>query len=279
MLRHANAYHERLRFEVLFVILRFMKKQLKIATWNIGVANTINSDKMFDYDHEDLEYFADILKPLGLDVICLQESHSNEKRVLSQLLAKMLDMPFVFDSPRSPSHINKSYQLADAIISKYPIENTQHIRLPLPQFELYFPDGKKARRFDTYLQIANIQGISFANTHLQPIHIFGYSWSEGEGQKLAFETESVFLSNLSTKPLIFSGDFNDPNLQINFSRLLNNFNLTPALDNQPTDVKGNKMDYILHSPEFRVKKSEIIKTDKSDHYLGLAVLEFQDKKF
>jgi endonuclease/exonuclease/phosphatase family metal-dependent hydrolase len=247
-----------------------MNKSLKIATWNIGGAHIINSADMFDYDKEDLSYFAEILKPLDLDVICLQESHTKDGSIVSKRLAETLGLPFVFDAPRSPSHIDESYQLADAIISRYPIEDTQHIPLPNPAFELYFQDGKKARLFQTYVQVARIQGITFANTHLQPLHLFGYSWGEGEGQKLAFDTETVFLDNLGTPPLIFAGDFNAPELQKDFSRVIQTFQLTPALDEQPTDVKGKKMDYILYSPEFTIRNSEVVKTDKSDHYLGWA---------
>jgi len=250
-----------------------MSKSLKIATWNIGGAHTINSNSMFDYDKENLSYFADILRPLDLDVICLQESHTKEGSIVSKRLAEMLGLPFVFDSPRSPSHIDESYQLADAIISRYPIEDTQHILLPQPPFELFFQDGKKAKLFQTYVQTARIQGVSFANTHLQPLHLFGYSWSEGKGQKLAFDTETTFLDNLGKPPLIFAGDFNAPKLKGDFPRLMKTFHLKPALDEQPTDVKGNKMDYILYSPEFTIKQSEIIKTKKSDHSLGWTELE------
>ncbi len=92
---------------------------------------------------------------------------------------------------------------------------------------------------------------------------------------MAFDTETVFLDNLGALPLIFAGDFNAPNLYEDFSRLMKTFQLKPALDGQPTDVKGNKMDYILYSPEFVVEKSEVIKTDKSDHYLGWTELELR----
>jgi endonuclease/exonuclease/phosphatase family metal-dependent hydrolase len=252
-----------------------MNKSLKIATWNIGGAHTINSADMFDYDQEDLSYFAEILKPLDLDVICLQESHTKDGSIVSKRLAERLGLPFVFDSPRSPSHIDESYQLANAIISRYPIGNTRHIQLPNPVFELYFQDGKKAKLFQTYVQTARIEGITFANTHLQPLHLFGYSWSEDQGQKLAFDTETVFLESLGTPPLVFAGDFNAPELHKDFPRLMKAFQLKPALDGQPTDVKGKKMDYILYSPEFAVKRSEVIKTKKSDHFLGWAELEVQ----
>jgi endonuclease/exonuclease/phosphatase family metal-dependent hydrolase len=257
----------------LYVILFYMKMTLKVATWNIGGGHTINSANMFDYDKEDLSYFAGILKPLNLDVICLQESHTKESTVISNRLAEMLGLAYVYDSPRSPSHIDESYKLADAIISRYPIHDKKHILLPYPPFELNFQNGKKAKKFPTYLQTAVIQGVLFANTHLQPLHIFGYSWSEGEGKNLAFDTESIFLESLGTSSLIFAGDFNAPKLQEDFPRLIKNLCLSLALDGQPTDVKGKKTDYILCSPEFTVIRADVIKTKKSDHFLCWAELE------
>jgi endonuclease/exonuclease/phosphatase family metal-dependent hydrolase len=257
-------------------ILSYMQKSLRVATWNIGGAHTVYSSNIFDYDQEDLAYFAEQLKKLNLDVICLQESHTNSKRVTSKLLAEMLGLPFVFDSPRSPSHISKGYKLANAIISRHPIEDTKHILLPQPPFELYFQNGKKAKLFQTYIQKVQIRGVTFANTHLQPLHLFGYSWSDGEGQKLARNTENVLLKNLRTTPLIFAGDFNAPNLLADFPLLTKSLLLKAALHEQPTETKGMKMDYILCSPEFEVKSSDVIKTDKSDHYLGWTELAAHD---
>ncbi len=249
-----------------------MIKQFKIGTWNIGGAHTVNSTDIFDYNQEDLSYFAKILKPLNLDILCLQESHSNADNVIARRLAELLGLTYVFDSPRSPSHIDPNYQLSNAIISRYPIEKMQNILLPDPPFELYFQDGKKARLFHTYIQIAQIEGITFANTHLQPLQLFGYDWGKDEGRKLAFRTEEIFIKNLMT-PIVFAGDFNAPSLYQDFPRLIESFQLKPALDEQPTDNKGKKMDYILFSSDFAVKKSELIITKESDHFLGLAELE------
>lgn len=249
-----------------------MAESLNIATWNIGGAHTTNSAKTFDYDQENLNYFAQMLRPLDCDVVCLQESHTGNGRIIAEELAGALELPYVFDSPRSLSHIDGDYQLANAIISRYPIEVSQHVRLPDPPFELFFEDGTKARLFPTYVQIAEVRGVTVANTHLQPLHLFGHDWGKGAGKNLAAETENVFLKHLQT-PLMFAGDFNAPHLAEDFSRFMGAFQLQPALDSQPTDAKGNKMDYILYSPDFILRKSGVIISEKSDHHLGWAELE------
>ena len=248
-----------------------MKEQFTIATWNIGGAHTINSSDTFDYDKEDVGYFAKILKSLNPDIVCLQESHTNADGAISRRIAELLDLPFVFDSPRSPSHIDDNYQLANAIISRYPIENTRHVLLPDPPFELYFRNGRKARRFPTYVQIAQIGDITVANTHLQPLGLFGYSWDRGEGKQLAVATEDIFIANLES-PLVFAGDFNFPDLERIFPRLMPSLQLKSALDDSPTAIHGLRLDYILYSPELSSQKAKVIVTDKSDHYVGWAEL-------
>lgn len=246
-----------------------MQGKMKVLTWNIGGAHTINSSAVFDYGEENLLYFVEAIKSVNPDIVCIQESHTNDNDVLAQRLAKELGLPYVFDAPRSPSRIDEDYQLSNAIISRHPIENTKNILLPSPPFELYFENGKKARLFHTYLQTANIQGIMVANTHLQPLHLFGYSYNEDEGKKFANNIEAVLCSNLRT-PLVFAGDFNDPNLFGNFPVLIRRFKLEAALDKQPTDIKGNKMDYILFSDELVLDRAELVKTRKADHHLGWA---------
>lgn len=246
-----------------------MQDRLKVLTWNIGGAHTVNSSAVFDYNKEDLPYFVEAIKAINPDIICLQETHTNDNDVLANRLAQELGLAHVFDAPRSPSHIDENYQLSNAMISRYPIENTKHILLPDPPFDLNFENGKKARLFHTYLQTATIQGITIANTHLQPLHLFGYSYSEGEGKQFANSTEAVLCSNLNA-PLIFAGDFNDPNLFSNFPKLVEQFKLEAALDEQPTDIKGNKMDYILFSKELSLNNAELVKAQKADHHLGWA---------
>ena len=106
-----------------------MESSLKIVTWNIGGAHTIKTKEMFDYNTENLSYFVDIIKALKPDVVCLQESHTNDKDVLAVRMAESLGLAHVFDAPRSPSHIDERYQLSNAILSRHPIETTKNVLL------------------------------------------------------------------------------------------------------------------------------------------------------
>src|SRR3989339_102081 len=88
----------------------------------------------FDYLPEDISYFADQLKQQSLDIVCLQESHSNSVRSLSQLMAKYMNYEFVFDVPHNKSHIDADYDLTLSIISRMPFSEQMILDLPNPNF-------------------------------------------------------------------------------------------------------------------------------------------------
>lgn len=241
----------------------------KIVTWNIGGAHTVNSGDMFDYDKENMAYFADHIRAVDPDIVCIQESHTNETDVLARRLADDLGLAHVFNEPRSPSHIDERYQLSNAILSKFPIENRRHVRLPDPSFELYFRNGQKARLFHTYVQIASIGSVTIANTHLQPLHLFGYEYGRESGEAFAREVERTLLNSLEA-PLVFCGDFNAPHLLDDFPSLIDSLQLKSALPDRPTDLNGNHMDYILYSPGLTVERAGVVLADRADHCMGWA---------
>jgi exonuclease III len=90
---------------------------VRIVTWNIAGGCKIGREA-FNYHEEDIDYFVDQLAKLNADVICLQESHTNDHRSLAEVIAKALGGYKVADAPLSPSHINPDYQLAIAILGK-----------------------------------------------------------------------------------------------------------------------------------------------------------------
>lgn len=250
-----------------------MPPSLKIISWNIAGGRPSKSDNLFDYETENLDYFVQAIAPLKPDILCLQETHTNPQRSLAQQLAKLLHMPYVFNSPASPSHIDPHYQLGTAILSQHPFETTACIPLPNPLFDLFWPDGRKAGTHARNLQIVQIQGIYIANLHLLPIHYFGYTYTEGLGLDFARQIEKIML-NLQL-PLLLVGDFNQNEPQKAFPDLL--AKLTEALPpNQETcpDFNGKKLihDHIYFSSDFRLLSSHILQTH-SDHYLCFAHFE------
>lgn len=247
---------------------------MKIVSWNIAGGRKMKSEQMFDYEEENLDYFAEQILSIDADVVCLQETHTNAERSVAKDLAKILKMDNVIDSPTSPSHVDKNFQLGTAIISRLPFNETKVYQYPDPSFELYFSDGKKAITHHKNLQEVKIEDFYLANTQMLPIKLFGYEYDRGKGFDFAKEIEKTL--TVLEQPIIFCGDFNFDNPSKVYPDLFNKLGLKEALPNKVTrpSPQGKKTpDHIFYSPKFHLIKSGVVKT-LTDHYLCYAELVF-----
>lgn len=239
---------------------------MKIVTWNIAGGRKINSNKLFEYGNEDLHYFSKQIYPINPDVICLQESHTNKTTSVASILAKTLNMNYVYDSPASPSHIDNKYFLGTSIISRHSFSSTQTLTLPVPKFDLHFPDGQKVMVHQKNVQLVKYRKFFLAN--IQLLGLFEHSYNKGVAVFYTKEIEKILLK--LEEPIIFCGDFNVNKPQRIFKSLFRILNLKDSLPNKITrpNVKNVKLtpDHIYYSPPFKCVNSEIIKTT-TDHYL------------
>lgn len=248
-----------------------MTNVLKIISWNIAGGHTIKSLDMFDYEKENLTYFVDVIREYDSDVICLQETHSNASRSIAKEIANQLGYEFVYEQAASPSHIDPSFELGQAIISKVPLEDVRTIVYPYPMFPLRFSDGRDAARHDKILQIAHWKNITIANTQLLPLRIFSEEYDTENGMQLAKEIDEVLVSYLDA-PLVFCGDFNFNKPTDAFPRMYEEFSLSNALPRGITRPdKSAKLapDHILFSSELRAVNAKVAET-KTDHFLCFA---------
>lgn len=249
---------------------------MKVISWNIAGGRPINSNGLFDYQKENIKYFADEIEKLSPDIVCLQETHINNERSVSRELAELLSFKHLFDlSANHQSHIDSDYQLGMAILSKYPIMEQQQIQYPDAWFDLFWADGRKvtAPPHHKYLQIAKVDNFYVANTQLLPIHIFGSNYTKGEGATLANKIDDIITENLK-EPLIFCGDFNFDNPSMILPKLFAKFHLSNALPATPTEPAGTKPDHILYSEQFKTVSADVIPT-QSDHFLCFAELDYK----
>lgn len=244
---------------------------MKIISWNIAGGRPIKSSGMFDYLPEDITYFADKIKKFNPDLVCLQETHLTNTRSIASEIAKLVSIDHIFEtSAKHQSHIDPSYQLGTAILSKTPFTGTSHVQLTDPEFDLFWSPGRKVEEpmHHKFLQTATIDGVTIANIQLLPLHIFGSSYTEGHGAQLAELIDDTFYQHLK-EPLIFCGDFNFDTPREIFPKLFASINLNDALPREPTDPTQKITDHILISKQFEVVTSKIEKT-QTDHYLCFA---------
>lgn len=249
-----------------------MTRTLKFATWNIAGGRIAKSDELFHYeDKENADYFITKLRELDADIVCLQESHYSADNSLSRRIAAAIGMPYVFETPNHPSHIEQGFDISTAILSKLPFVSTQSIQLPYPEFEMRFKSGKLANTYHKFLQIVTLDGFTLANIHTQPLRVFSYDYHTGDGKTYAHQIEDMLLTELEA-PLVLAGDFNIEHVNTLFTRLFDKLKLRDSLNpKKATDIHGRHIDYILCSMGFEVIKSGI-EDSQSDHQLCWAIL-------
>lgn len=247
--------------------------KLRIGTWNIAAARKMVSTERFDYSpDEELPYFAEEIRRLDLDVICLQESHANEDDSMARRLGKLVEMPNVEESIGCPSHIDILYNLNTAVLSKQTFVGAPSYKLPRPPFELRFKhDGRAVPPYDRYLQVVDLGTYAVANMWTEPLGAFGRSYEADEGKSFAAQIDELLVAKLE-RPLLFAADFNIEDVAAALPQLVETFRLKEALPDMPTKPHGNHPDHILYSPEWKKLDSGVVQT-QSDHYLCWAEFE------
>lgn len=241
--------------------------ELTIATWNIAGGHTIHDEeKQFAYNPEDIKYFIRELKDLSPDIVCLQETHINDKRSIANEIAGEMGKFFCFEQNNSPSHINPDYRLGNAVLSKYSFRKKDNFTLPYPNFQLTL-NGKDvnspAMRHDKGFQVVEFDFGTVVNIQMLPLAFLGTPYDTENGKSFAKEMEDCMNVECGSTGII-CGDFNyraAPDLYIN---LLSDKRDT--LPEVPTRPGEKKTDYIFCKNKFQVLDSGIINT-KTDHYL------------
>ena len=247
-------------------------RTIKVASWNIAGGCKISSlANQFDYQSENVDYFTKELKKHALDIVCLQESHSNKSYSIGKKIASDLGFKYIFDSPHNQSHINPNYHLTLSILSRLPFKSTVENPLPNPNFTKDFPDGRHYQSFDEKIQVVQIENFFIANTMLLPVGIFDESYTSHKNKNWVKQIEQTFL-DLST-PLIFCGDFNFNQPSMLFPHLFKKNKFKNSLNNFVTRphpvVKRLRPDKILYTSQFKLANSQVVKTD-TDHYLCIS---------
>lgn len=260
------------------VELERKEESMKIASWNIGAAHTINSTDVFDYDKENIDYFAQNLADVDADLIFLQETHMPKNKdggsSLAKKLADRIGYKYFYDTVRAPvSFIDNNYQFGLSVISREPLDDFRALKLPDVDLPLHISGRPDAKMYAQYLQIAKWRDINIFNTHFSPMQNTRESWSSKIGQKFASRIDKFLANNLCT-PMIFAGDFNAQQLFQEFPEFNKKFALSDALPAGEATSLDGKVDYLLYSPEFDLVESEIIKTDLADH--DLLIAEFKE---
>jgi exonuclease III len=249
-----------------------MSTTLRIVSWNIAGSRKMKSLDHFDYEEEDITYFADQIKALSPDIVCLQETHTNAQRIIANEIARKAGFEYVYNHPVSPSHIDNSYRLGYAVLSKVELKDDGVTYYPYPDFPLFFSDGRPAEVHQKGVQLVVLNGLAIANTQMLPLPVFGKTYESGDGALLAQKIDAS-LSTALKQPLIFCGDFNFDEPQALYPKTYKAYGLRDALPDMLTrpNKEGLKKrpDHILYSSGVTCIDAKIV-TVQADHYLCYA---------
>ena len=246
-----------------------MKTEFTIATWNIAGGRPVQSEELFDYAKEDIGYFANQLQDINPDIICLQESHLNETRSVAKEIAQFLGCAYVAEAGMSPSHVDSSYQLSNALISKQKWNHVEDYLYPYPEFPLVLPDGRPAVIYNKGFQVLHFDEISVMNTQMMPLRFLGTPYDSENGVSFAKKMEEDILAFAMPPSCILCGDFNYDKATELYSCMLRG--MKSALPEGPTRPGGKKTDYIFVPESCKVIANGIVPTN-TDHYLCWAKL-------
>jgi len=256
-------------------------KHLRIATWNIAGGRKARSAQRFDYRERDLSYFAEQLRAIDVNVVCLQEVEYAKGEDFAAQLAGEVGLPYIFQTPMHPSHIDAKYEIAQVMLSRQSFSAQRAVAQPYPTFPLHLPSGAPAQRFVKHLQIAEIGGVQIGNVQTQPLEFLGTPYESERGRRYAAEVSEMFVRELRRPVLLvgdFCADFRTRHVADIFGSACGALALSDALPLGHTKPHAaGRPDAIFASPEFAVVDSAIVPTE-TDHFLCWAELAYADVK-
>ncbi|MDX9781598.1 MAG: endonuclease/exonuclease/phosphatase family protein [Bacteroidales bacterium] len=247
---------------------KLTSKTIRIASFNIH-------EFIYENDITSLSKLIEFLDINKIDVVCFQEFNSPGFLNASELNSSFSTLPFSYIKKAEANSIGM------AIFSRYPIVNSGILDFEnsgngVLWSDIQIEDNKVVRVINNHLQTTNLSRDRDAKL-LKKIDYLKINSIIRAGQ-----AEHIRALIDSTKgPLIVCGDFNDTPLSYTYSTIKGN-NLIDGFREAGSGLGGTyrgmggmfRIDYILHSKEFRSVKYSNPKIKISDHKPVVSELEF-----
>lgn len=256
---------------LLVVVLVVLGEAAGAESWKIATYN-------INWGDPDLAAVAAAIRRADADVVCLQETTQRSEPYLRRVFGKTY--------PEIRFHGHKGEYAAErfGIMARVPVSN---VRFLLPKHGLF-------GAYACELQLGG-RRVQLIIVHIEPILI-----DEGAGLMDALaamnameethlkEIRHIWESRRKDVALVVAGDFNSP-AQCKAPTFLREKGLADSFadvharpDTAPTwhwptrwGELSLRIDYIFRSKELRTLRSEVIKSDGSDHYLLMSELQWQ----
>ena len=245
---------------------------MKILSWNIG--KLLEEGKSVIYQLERIsDYVANLILEQDPDIIFLQECSTSETynqcKVLSETIGYKYYSNFVLDKNHNTQQ--NGFHIGLGLISKFKLENIQHLTLYNPKIKVKRPNGEIWLTHNKGFQIAKFTSLyskkSFVvlNLHLIPLIKFKIEPKDERITPVWDQILKIIGSNLDYSCII-GGDFNISKIE-NCIDILEK-ELVKVQSDLPTTNEGFHHDYFLLSNNLDNKPSiaVIFGNNKLDHF-------------
>ncbi len=227
------------------------------------------------WEDEDPKKVAAEIKKINPDIVCAQEiiKHSTNQINTAKYIAKIINYNYYYHKADTWSSKNDKDEQGNAIFSKLPIkkEDYKYLQAPKHNPKNAWTEGR------VYIEITvEYKGkeVTIGTSHLSFTHKLKIT-------KEKKDEVNKLLKIIKNKKenYLFAGDLNSaPNSYTvgEIEKYLNSAGPNYTQKTWPTktfeyrEIKENilawRADYVFTSPDIRVKKAEVLKTEVSDHY-------------
>jgi endonuclease/exonuclease/phosphatase family metal-dependent hydrolase len=213
-----------------------LRRPLRVATITLAGGRRSLSARSLDHGDVDLDYWCRVLSTIDADVVTVAENEGDDSDSTVRRLAEPAGYRYISETLPSPSHLDPSKRLGIGIMSRLPIDASTSIVLPLRRLPLRWR-GEEVAMFDRPAHVVEIGGVRVVTAFPMPLHMFGYSYTEGPGRQHAKVIERL-ARRLGSGPVIIAGDFNTDRPEELYRETLAELDLHAALPPGTRTVAG-----------------------------------------
>jgi hypothetical protein len=246
---------------------------LKTIQWNIGGGKARNDgDDPMDplvYCNDAMNEIIKVLEKYDADIITIQESHSDDKKIQAETIAKNLGLKYFANDVYDKSHIEEGQGLSQAIISCFPMTSHKFELFLNPKFETIGPKGEHWISHDKgvtsgFIEIGSGKKINVKTSHSFPYRRFHIN--PLDGVTLSLRQDMTKKLKPEAEFFLYQGDlnYNENSVKEFLPNYLQNGACEIILDT-PTTPKGRKYDHIMFK-NIKHISSQVISDVLTDHF-------------